>query len=182
MCGPCIGGYHGEVSWVGPDENGVITYHCHTCDDKWDHVDRDHRGRTPVEQVKSFVESRLVEDSVVADAAGAQGDNHGLNRGWGEWWVSKADDPDERSKLKGCRIHMVTTDGANKTYSGLPTMLHFARHDPAHVVREISVKQKILDLWSEDGTDETSRIFPLVLEMAKVWSNHEDYREEWESL
>lgn len=40
ICGPCLGGYHGDVTWADePDANGFRAYKCNDCGEEWSVAD-----------------------------------------------------------------------------------------------------------------------------------------------
>jgi hypothetical protein len=70
---------------------------------------------------------------------------------------------------------------------------HFARHDPARVLRDVGAKRRIV-AWHESectctwcdeegddlpGPDVTGYGCPTLLMIAAIWSDHPDYRQEW---
>jgi hypothetical protein len=54
---------------------------------------------------------------------------------------------------------------------------HIARHDPARVLREVEAKRRVVNRYAENPA-EPWPLFPL-LEMAAVYADHPNYREEW---
>ena len=72
-----------------------------------------------------------------------------------------------------------TLAGTGRVFSGSwpdnpPTSVstHIARHDPAHVLREVAAKRAIIDMVNSPP--------PMTLRwLAAVWSDHPDYRAEW---
>lgn len=80
-----------------------------------------------------------------------------------------------------------------------PVIQHIARHDPARVLREVAAKRAILDRhmphqpafgglacnWCSEDVDDRPQIAkeswpcPDVRSLAAVWSDHQDYRQEW---
>ena len=62
-------------------------------------------------------------------------------------------------------------------YGAFTLTPHLARHDPARVLREVEAKRRIVSRYAENPA-EPWPLFPL-LEMAAVYVDHPDYREEW---
>ena len=55
---------------------------------------------------------------------------------------------------------------------------HFARHDPARVLREVAAKRRALSRYLND--DEMV-MWPVIVAIAAIYSDHPDYREDWDS-
>jgi hypothetical protein len=122
-----------------------------------------------MDDVVAFVRARLDEDEAAAKAA------------WGiEWdWRYVAQPFGERPSI----AHTV----------------HIARHDPARVLREVEAKRAILDRhmphetafdglacnWCSEDVDDRPQIAkerwpcPDARDLAAVWNDHPDYRQEW---
>lgn len=65
---------------------------------------------------------------------------------------------------------------------------HAKRHDPARTLREIEAKRAILGRCVQQAAkehdnameeDRTWVLWPVLFDLAAVWSDHPDYREEW---
>jgi hypothetical protein len=55
---------------------------------------------------------------------------------------------------------------------------HIARHDPARVLATCKAHRAIVERFD---TSDDIVIYPIVAALASVWSDHEDYRTEWNS-
>lgn len=115
----------------------------------------------PPVTIMEFLTARLDEDEAIATAAlgnrwHAQG-NVELRTEAGEepHWAVIANGPHYAQDWHGHDLR--------------PTYRHLARHDPAHVLRDIAAKRALLD-WIPRDVE-----YPL----ASVYSDHPDYREEW---
>jgi hypothetical protein len=81
------------------------------------------------------------------------------------------------------------SDGSYLVYSegavDIPTAAHIARYDPARVLREIAAKRAILELFAISneegfgGSEGWTLVRDAVRQIAAVYSDHPDYREEW---
>ena len=73
---------------------------------------------------------------------------------------------------------------------------HIARHDPARVLREVTAKRAIVTryaavrrafgdreggLWPDVTRREKSHAYATLCDLAGIWSDHPDYRDEWAS-
>ena len=65
---------------------------------------------------------------------------------------------------------------------------HIARHDPARTLREIEAKRAILGRCVQQAAkehdnameeDRTWVLWPVLFDLAAVYSDHPDYRQEW---
>jgi hypothetical protein len=54
---------------------------------------------------------------------------------------------------------------------------HAQRHDPARALREVAAKRAILVMYADARWDLARE--DVVRELAAVWSDHADYRQEW---
>ncbi len=66
-----------------------------------------------------------------------------------------------------------------------PYAQHIARHDPAHVLKQVECQREILRLclFAMESDKETNSYTPeprqILAALAKVWSDHADYQSDW---
>ena len=123
----------------------------------------------------AFLNARLDEDE--AAAKGAAGDVWEYRDTW--VWCG----PFEVADIFGC-ADMEEIGG------------HIARHDPARVLREVTAKRAIVTryaavrrafgdreggLWPDVTRREKSHAYATLCDLAGIWSDHPDYRDEWAS-
>jgi Family of unknown function (DUF6221) len=124
------------------------------------------------DDLAAFLKARLDEDEAAAKATQAAA---------AEWFLGSSEDDDKRSiRYTGpstlypgeswdyCIADRVTEDAA----------AHIARHDPARVLREIEAKRAILAQWEAGPAGSPVLTFALH-NLAAVYSDHPDYRQEW---
>ena len=58
------------------------------------------------------------------------------------------------------------------------TAAHIARHDPARVLREVAAKRAIIAQWEHSPVG-SPVLTNALYQLAAVWSDHPDYRQEW---
>jgi hypothetical protein len=143
-----------------------------------------------------FVAARLDEDEAAAKAA--------TGRLSGRWYAD----------VEG-NVQDENTGGGGSAYVGVGPWngpmdeahrAHITRHDPAQVLREVTAKRAVMELWEDpelvrnpylrddlaenfhDGRDpdeiqeqaETAELIDsIVRTLAAVWSDHPDYQPEW---
>lgn len=151
-----------------------------------------------------FLEARIAEDEAAARAA--TDGPWGVDKD-GEVYKSDSVREVPCTRLDGSKY--ISTDQINVTCDSegmrasveLENAIHIARHDPARVLREVAAKRAVLETvlpcptclegsrcvphdasagaptW-RPATDRDERALKL---LATVYSDHPDYREEWQS-
>lgn len=128
-----------------------------------------------------FLNARLDEDEAAAQAVTAAG-------GHGGWEALPLAELDGRRALAWGSFIFAVMDPVPE---GRACAEHAARHDPARVLREIAAKRSIIEIcvgqgYVEDGPVPWSAAPPeapvtwfTLAELAAVYADHSDYRQEW---
>lgn len=127
-------------------------------------------------QLGDFLRQRLDEDLAIATPAADAGSGNwdaAFQEDEGNWTVEDREFSDPSAALD------CTGDWAMAA--------HIARHDPARVIREVEAKRKEIALHvAEPGQhpdfcwyDRHQLPCPSLRNLASVYSDHSDYREEW---
>ncbi|MBF6573753.1 DUF6221 family protein [Nocardia farcinica] len=103
-------------------------------------------------RIEEFIEARLAED----EAAARKAADFPYDAPSDAPWVSM--------QLRVRRGVAMTSDE------------HFARHDPARVLRQVAATRVALS-WCLD--DDAVVMGPTIRAIAAIWSDHPDYRPEW---
>ena len=123
--------------------------------------------------IVEFLRARLDEDEAAARKASPGGWTFGTvesvaggmlydeTRTIGDVYYEQPRDHD------GSIVRHLLSDEANANGT------HIARHDPARVLREVKAKREILKHYDPPAA-------PFIRAMAAVYSDHPDYRDEWE--
>jgi hypothetical protein len=126
-----------------------------------------------MDDLTAFITARLDEDEAATKAVAPLG--HVFDMG-GE----RLDD-----QFAHIRVRHHSEDGRSYSQPDQPATRHFARHDPARVLREVAAKRAIVALAGTPDDDDPyyggwDTVMELVLRnLAAVWSDHPDYRPEW---
>lgn len=128
-----------------------------------------------MDDLVAFLRARLAEDEAVARAV------EDRSAPWDGQWV--ADGPDALRTRNG---HVLayghrTTDGRDLPIPLKPKLAaHWARHDPARVLREVEAKRRIVEryAWLREHGDTGGAAWVLPL-LAAAYADHPDYRPEW---
>jgi hypothetical protein len=142
--------------------------------------------------IVEFVKARLDEDEQIADliSSGGYQPQH--------WRLTddKFDAPDLAVEIDGDRLVEVRAldgiiggeldeDSGVVAYvrDGRNEHLHIVRHDPARVLREVESNRELLLYCASELADDETVEWPALLlaKLAAVWSDHPDYRTEWQS-
>lgn len=144
-------------------------------------------------ELTEFLLARIKEDEMVARAAI---DPESPGKTW-HWVTTQTDTPvahgDALEALIHQRISLRTTEEFPTSAGNLPAFAinevdeiatagvadHIARHDPARVLAECAAKRAIVERESGSRTKITYRRLMTLQDLASVYSNHPDYREEW---
>ena len=132
----------------------------------------------------AFLNARLDEDERIAKAATP-----------GPWHIPEhdpiaycVDSPDGSGRI--CKF------GDRACSDDVHNSLHVVRHDPARVLREVTAKRVIVTryaavrrafddreggLWPDVSRREKSHAYATLCDLAGIWSDHPDYRDEWAS-
>ena len=125
--------------------------------------------------ITDFLLARIAEDEAAAKAAAAHGR-------WpsGDWWAEGS------WWLEGVEMLCV---GKGSTGADViayayaePERAHIARHDPARVLAECEAKRRIVELFpdaAQDGDGWNDAGYSVLRDLAAVYADHPDYREEW---
>lgn len=137
-------------------------------------------------ELREFLTARLADDERIALAVQQRAP-----------WVVVGSYGDEGVKEDG--YGWVAT-GAYNAGMDADDAAHIARHDPARVLRDVAAKRRILEMWEDpadvahlpdgvvDGRDPDERdeqiatasvIDVIVRDLAAVYAEHPDYRQEW---
>lgn len=103
-------------------------------------------------RIEEFIEARLAEDESAARKAADFP------------YDAPSDAPWVSMQLRVRRGVAMTSDE------------HFARHDPARVLRQVAATRVALS-WYLD--DDAVVMGPTIRAIAAIWSDHPDYRPEW---
>ena len=142
-----------------------------------------------MDDLTAFIKARLDEDEAAAKAVAPLG--HVFDMG-GE----RLDD-----QFAHIRVRHHSEDGRSYSQPDQPATRHFARHDPARVLREVAAKRAIVAehihakashvgggthrFGCENCDDDReygiwgSGWCATVRQLAAVWSDHPDYKQEW---
>jgi Family of unknown function (DUF6221) len=114
-----------------------------------------------VNDLVAFLTARLDEDEAAAKAAYCYGPSSMQPTAppAGSWW--------EPAEIMG-KLGVGTFNDAQ----------HIARHDPARVLREVEAKRAILAQWEHSPPGSPVLTFALY-NLAAVYGDHPDYRQEW---
>ena len=140
-------------------------------------------GAAVTGDLAAFLAARLDEDEAVAKLAAREG----------SIWTQ--DDPDRYPGAISSLGGIVVYDEGAPDENQAP---HIARHDPARVLREVAAKRTLLRYFTDPQTGEPVSIgiaatatdlgrnrmtaIPgswILRELAAVYSDHPDYRQEW---
>jgi hypothetical protein len=117
-----------------------------------------------MDDLMAFVTARLDEDERDARAATP-----------GPWRIPErdplaycVDSPDGSGRI--CRF------GDRSCGDDVHNSLHIVRHDPARALREVTTLRHILFMANKFSTQDRTY---LLLQLADIWSDHPDYRDEW---
>lgn len=141
--------------------------------------------------IREFLAARLADDERIALAAAGKYTS-------AQVWTRI--EPDRNPGLIGDGKGDVVTYGFGPGGPCGDQAEHIQRHDPAHVLRDVAAKRRILEMWEDpadvehlpdgavDGRDPDERdeqiatatvIDGIVRDLATVYAEHADYRQEW---
>lgn len=123
-----------------------------------------------------FLRARLDEDEQAAKAATSGPWRYSEGKHWrkpGTSWFEEAVFAGEVGRAATC----VAGTGETDDPQSMADAAFIARHDPARALAEVTAKRRILQRYADNAVDEWP-LFPL-LELAAVYADHPDYREEW---
>ena len=137
-----------------------------------------------------FLAARLGEDEAAAKAAAKFGTEGFLGR---PAWVNQYG-----MVVDAADVDWAITDLGGTAIHGDAVYAHIARHDPARVLREVQAKRTLLRYFTDPQTHEPLSVLIapdayalgrgegttlpgswILRELAAVYSDHPDYREEW---
>lgn len=135
-----------------------------------------------MEELIAFIEARLAEDESMAKAASA-----GPWRVDDETYAEVIYAADDSSVVAGGRW-----GGEASVFETNEDARHIVRHDPARVLREVEAKRRLVHRYDEiarlvlpyypSDRDQgyAEALAEAVRGMAAAWSDHPDYRAEWQ--
>lgn len=88
--------------------------------------------------------------------------------------VADGDEIEATASLWDTKYLTLRGDRDPRHTAELPAALadHIARHDPAHVLREVAAKRRVLDAWEDIDYDVPDYVIDA---LAAVYSDHPDY-------
>lgn len=157
--------------------------------------------------ITEFLLARLAEDEAVAQAAANASLTDEPEFAWhrDSDWTLSSDDwtviTQSTRTIFGCCMDEKHVDGRGIGVASSAEVNHIARHDPARALREVAAKRRMVELCEQwpimvEAMDEPRRWLtteayraetgrdwpstdPMIRALASVYSDHEDWREEW---
>lgn len=140
-----------------------------------------------MDEILDFIEARLEEDEAIARVATPGPWRHSPDKHWrkpGTSWFEEA----VFTGAIGSEAVCIAGTGETDEPQSMSDAAHIARHDPARVLREVAALRKIMDVLSLrvdiDGQGTVGYTYggiKAIKAVASIWSDHDDYREEWAS-